>query len=338
MSDITATVVIPTYRRAESLRCCLAALALQTRAPLEVIVVSDASPDHTREVVSQAPAPLRVRFIEFRQNRGPSAARNAGIAAATAEVIAFTDDDCEPEPGWLEALASAVMGKGNGGAGGAVVSGEDHLIARYAVRHRVLEPPESVAYLVTCNCAYRRDVLMEVGGFDETIRRPGGEDPELSARVRKAGYRLGYDPRAIVKHHFRPGLREFARTFFTYGRGGRPAAVEGTLPVPLREIPWELAMSLYSYGRDGVPAAERARLLALRAVHLLSYRAGWALGSRPAAAAAPARRAWLTEAERRQFNARGDVAFYDFIQWTSILETNLRAARGADANPCQEQP
>lgn len=270
---MTISVVIPTYRRAESLRRCLRALARQSFIPDEVIVVSDASPDHTRDVVEEADVP--VKFVELTENRGPAAARNAGIRAARGNWIAFTDDDCEPDEEWLSRLSWIVHTPRAAGFGGRVVAAEDHLIARYSVRHRVLEPPPHVTYLVTCNCIYRKDLLVKVGGFDERIRRPGGEDPDLSGRIRELGYTLGYEPLAVVRHHFRRGLREFVRTFFTYGRGGQPAAVAGTEPFRLREFPHELARSLRSYDDARLPPVEKAGLLALRAAHLSSYLAGW---------------------------------------------------------------
>lgn len=260
--------------RAESLRRCLAALARQSEPPSEVVVVSDASPDHSRQVALSAP--IEVTFLELPERRGPAAARNAGIAATSDDVVAFTDDDCEPEPGWLEAISRAATRRGFAGAGGRVVAAEDHLAARYAVRHRVLEPPRGVPYVVTCNCAYRREALTEAGGFDARITRPGGEDPELSSRVRAAGHRLAYEPWAVVRHHFRRGIADLARTFFRYGRGGRPAEAEGTEPVHLRELAGELEKSLRS--SEGEPAAERAAMLALRATHVVAYRAGWAWG------------------------------------------------------------
>jgi cellulose synthase/poly-beta-1,6-N-acetylglucosamine synthase-like glycosyltransferase len=75
--------------------------------------------------------------------------------------------------------------------------------------------------LVTANCAIRRDVFMRAGGFDGRIPAAGGEDAALSMRIMKNGYHFEHEGRAVVEHRFRPGLREFAQTFYRYGLGGR---------------------------------------------------------------------------------------------------------------------
>ena len=101
------SVVVCTYRRAEKLTACLDALARQTiRDRVEVIVVDDGPDDATAAVASRHD----VRLIRHPQNRGLAAARNTGIEAATAPIVAFTDDDCVPADDWLEALARALRG------------------------------------------------------------------------------------------------------------------------------------------------------------------------------------------------------------------------------------
>ncbi len=224
MYSTSTAVVIATYNRAGLLERCLRALAQQTWTPDQVIVVDDGSTDGTQVLLNAWVTCGNLPILALRQeNTGPAAARNRGIRAAEADFVAFTDDDCEPDPGWLEALAEtlAAAPPGYAGIGGRVLPAHTGLVADYMTFHRILEPPNSCSYLVTANCLYRRGVLVEVGGFDERVAWPGGEDPGLSSKVTDAGYRLGYCEQAVVRHHYREGLRAFARTFFRYGRGCR---------------------------------------------------------------------------------------------------------------------
>jgi GT2 family glycosyltransferase len=105
------------------------------------------------------------------------------------------------------------------GVGGRVLPMRKGLISRYYDFFRILEPPPSCSYLVTANCAYRKSVLTRVGGFNESITTPGGEDPELSIRIRKLGFRFAFEPSAVIRHNFRESWVDFAMTFYRYGRG-----------------------------------------------------------------------------------------------------------------------
>lgn len=217
MSSITPTVsvVVPTFNRPRRLARAIESMS----EDIELIVIDDGSSRETSEVVKACRHP-RLRYAR-KANGGPASARNLGIQMATTPMIAFTDDDCIPLGGWPWPLARRIQLEGVhvAGAGGRVVSARDDIISRYCTYHRILEPPPSVSYLVTANCLFRRGALLEVGGFDERLRSPGGEDPDLSIRLRNRGYCLVYEPNAIVAHEFRNSLIDFARTFYRYGRG-----------------------------------------------------------------------------------------------------------------------
>ncbi len=212
---VFVTVVIPTFNRASSLERCIRALP----SDVEVIVADDGSTDETALVSDRVSHP-QLHFVR-KGNGGPASARNLGIHHAHGDVVAFTDDDCVPAPRWPHQLAERLRSEPAtvGGVGGAVLPLKDGWISRYSTFHRILEAPPSISYLVTANCAYRRAVLNMVGGFDETIRTPGGEDPELAFRVRKAGYTLVHEASAVVHHDYRESLLDFAKTFYRYGRG-----------------------------------------------------------------------------------------------------------------------
>lgn len=211
------SVVIPTYNRARSLLRCVACLP----EDVEVVVVDDGSTDGTDEVIQQAGHP---RLVYVRKaNGGPASARNAGIRAASGRYIAFTDDDCVPVRPWPWPLVRRLEGEEPvvAGVGGKVLPLGDGIFSRYYTFHRILEPPASCSYLVTANCLYKREVLELVGGFDEAIRQPGGEDPGLSIKIRAKGYRLAFEPGAIIQHDYRESLMDFLKTFYRYGKGCR---------------------------------------------------------------------------------------------------------------------
>ena len=168
MTTPRVSVVVATYRRPDRLPGLLAALAAQTLPSddYEVIVVENASPDDTADVLES----LRPDFdgtlhvLHMESNAGPAPARNVGITAAAAPVIAFTDDDCLPEPDWLEAGLRALEADGVGVAQGrtrpagptstfSVTQDIDHLTGLYE----------------TCNLFARTDVLRSFGGFDESF-------------------------------------------------------------------------------------------------------------------------------------------------------------------------
>lgn len=218
-------MIVPTFERASLLDGCLRALLAQ-RAELdyEIIVVDDASGDDTASVLAAwQSVTQRLRVLRQPENRGPAAARNAGVLAATGDVLAFTDDDCEPDPTWLTHLVRALIASPPDvvGVGGRVLAARPGIIGEYMTRHRILEPPASLSYLVTANCAYWRQPVLDVGGFDEAIRYPGGEDPGLSLALRARGHRFAFSEHAVVCHHYRESLADFARTFYRYGRGCR---------------------------------------------------------------------------------------------------------------------
>jgi glycosyltransferase involved in cell wall biosynthesis len=196
------SVVVPTRDRAGRLEGLLRSLAQQTLAPerFEVIVVDDGSTDRTAEMLAgeSRRARLRIRILRGRGS-GPAVARNAGWRAAQAPLVAFTDDDCEAAPDWLERLAAAAAEHP-----GAVIQGSTTPIPRELERTAPFTRTKSIVepspWFQTCNIAYPRDLLARLGGFDERFREPQGEDVDLGWRARELGARPVWCASARIHH------------------------------------------------------------------------------------------------------------------------------------------
>lgn len=258
--DPRISVVVCSLNGERHLGRCLAALAAQRHDAYEVIVVDDGSTDATGSIALAA----GVRVVRHETARGLSAARNAGLALARGEIVAFTDDDCDPATGWLAALERTYRDAGGrdrvAGVGGVVeVAGVEGPMLRYLELNNPLQPVEaeldssrSVGYrflryvlrnvalrtpagvrdvrsLVGANMSFPRAALEAVGGFDERFTF-GSDDEDVCRRLRaRFGDRpLLVDPGASVRHWFEPSLRDTLRRSAAYGRGNaRMSAIYG---------------------------------------------------------------------------------------------------------------
>jgi glycosyltransferase involved in cell wall biosynthesis len=196
-------VVIPTYNRASRLPRLIACLEAQRGIDsFDVTIVDDASTDDTWTVLRRlaARSALDLRCERLDRNRGPAAARNVGWRSTSAPVVAFTDDDCMPQPDWLARLLAAadtadiVQGR--------TLPDPDQL-ARLGPFSRTLDISHDDGYFQTCNIAYRRDVLTDLGGFHEGFRYPAGEDTDLAWRAKESGATSRFDDGAVVHHDVR---------------------------------------------------------------------------------------------------------------------------------------
>ncbi|MEP2776129.1 MAG: glycosyltransferase [Luteolibacter sp.] len=213
------SVIVCTHNGAERIDGCLRAIASMDFPPHETIVVSDGSTDATESIVSGKYP--QVRLISIPPS-GLSAARNAGAAAATGEVFAFTDDDCEPDREWLSRLDRAFDHLQTAAAGGpnlppAARSLEEAVIraAPGAPSHVLLDDTEA-EHLPGCNIAVRRGAFEQIGGFDIDFRT-AGDDVDFCWRLSDAGFHLGFVPGAFVWHWRRPSIRTFLKQQKGYG-------------------------------------------------------------------------------------------------------------------------
>jgi glycosyltransferase involved in cell wall biosynthesis len=298
------SVVIPSYQRRDVLSEVLAALDAQRVAPpFEIVVVDDGSRDGTAEWLREMRTDRPFRLLE-QPNRGPAAARNRGVAAATGERVAFLGDDTVPEPGWIAAHDAAARRRG--GAGLAVVGRIDwhpRMRSTPFLRHinehglqfgfALIDDPENVPFnfFYTSNLSLSRaDLLAEP--FDERFPYPAWEDIEAAYRLtRRRGLRLVYEPAARVLHDHPTDFRRFAAR---QEKAGYCAVVMSRLHPELG--PWvglpptgppELPGRAAQLAREGVVRALQflpVRLTgiweeALRYHYIVGLKRGWSAGS-----------------------------------------------------------
>lgn len=210
------SVVVPTYKHPELLQCCLNALIMQDfeHDEYEIIVVDDANCEETRQQVlcwvkqvrakrlaKQERMPM-VRYIPVKTRyHGPAIARNLGWKAAKSSIIAFTDDDCIPFPNWLT-TGVEVFSQHNdiAAASGKVIMPLPEIPTDYEYNAAHLETSE----FVTANCFYRRDVLLDMGGFDERFTMAWREDSDLFFTLLTHGKTYVCAPEVQVLHPVRP--------------------------------------------------------------------------------------------------------------------------------------
>lgn len=233
---IKVSVIIPTYNRKQTLLKTLDSVLAQTypRDLYEVIVVDDGSIDGTEEALE----PLLSRILYFKQeNKGPATARNLGITHARGEIVAFTDDDCVVPLNWIEALVYGFRRYPDVvGVGGYMEADEETLAtnvyARYEsyVTHRVFGLGDKDIYgehvPIATNCAaYKKEILEELGGFDESFRNAAGEDADLNLRIASCGYKTLFVPIKVI-HIQEYSLRSLQRRCILRGMAGAQIAVK----------------------------------------------------------------------------------------------------------------
>lgn len=254
------TVVLCTRERPEALRAALTSVLAQDYPQLQVIVVDNApTTDATRLVLARLADPRVTLLTE--PTPGLSTARNAGVAAASTDWIAFTDDDVVVDRDWLAGLARGIAAAGPDCAcvTGFVATGElatpaqgwfdarigwNRVVAPRVFR--LAEPPADLplfpfqvgSYGAGANFAARADVLAALGGFDTHLgagtATKGGEDIDLFFRVVLAGHALAYEPSALVWHRHRDDVDALVAQAVGYGRGFSAWATKTLLtPGPL---------------------------------------------------------------------------------------------------------
>lgn len=223
----SVSVIVPTHGRPAALALCLAALGAQNYPAqcFEVIVVDDGGSPPAGLVVDEFRDALHVRHLT-QAHAGPARARNRGARAATGELLAFTDDDCRPDPGWLDRLVAALEQSPGAMVGGRVVNAlpsnrcatASQLIVD-AVYSYYNERSTRAQFCASNNLGVAREDFEAIGGFDERFTVLACEDRDLCDRWTHSGRTLAYAPDAVIRHAHAMGVAGFVRQHFAYGRG-----------------------------------------------------------------------------------------------------------------------
>lgn len=203
-------MVIATFGRARLLRRALEALAAQDAGPdsFEVVVAVDGPDQDTLAVLQEtARGCLRLQWVQLSRRGGPAVARNAALRLATGAIIAITDDDCIPAPGWVSALTAAFR---KDPALGVVIGKTTTDRTRLTPFSHYVENLDGATHQ-TCNIGYRRTLLDRLDGFDERFPY-SHEDTDLFLRAQPIT-EVRFVPEALVEHPPRETtVREFARS------------------------------------------------------------------------------------------------------------------------------
>lgn len=282
VSPPSVTVIVPVGGSRGELTLAVSALDTQDYAGAVEVIVADNGDN------ADLPAERDGLRVVHEARPGSYAARNAGVAAASGEVLAFTDADCRPAPGWLTAGVRRLAGLEEPAfVGGAIdvellPAGARTGASLWDRLHGL--PQETFVsrdgWAATANLLVRRSDFDRVGPFDERLK--SGGDREWGERAVRAGLRPVYAPEVVVHHPPRASLAELQRKTRRVQQGWRDVEQDrgGGRPA-LRNLAWSLTPHTRSVLRasrrlaaDGVGPVERARYVAT--AHWLQYYGTWA--------------------------------------------------------------
>ena len=253
------SVVVCSHNGAKTLAECLDALTRMKYSNCEVFVVNDGSTDRTAEIARGYPG---ITLINV-EHSGLSASRNVGLAAAKGDIVAFVDDDTQPDPHWLFYIADSFLSRDFASVGGPnIVPDGQNAFGRVVnfvpgLPTHVLLSDDIAEHIPGCNMAFRKSVLMALKGFDKDFRI-AGDDVDLCWRIQEIGGTIGYHPAAVVHHYRRDHFLGFLRQQFNYGKA--EAFLEKKWPEKYNRLghvswmgwvysPWDLMRRLRGYNR-----------------------------------------------------------------------------------------
>jgi len=214
------SVVVCAYNEASTIEECLTSLENLTYPNYELILVNDGSSDATSAIARRH---TTVTVFDV-NNGGLSAARNIGLDHATGDIVAYTDGDVRVDRDWLTFLVQPFLTSDVVGAGGANVAPlDDPPMAQCIARApgsptQVMLDDRIAEHVPGCNMAFRRNVLLEVGGFNPIYLR-AGDDVDICWRLQARGWKIGFAPSALVWHRHRSSVRAYWKQQVGYGEG-----------------------------------------------------------------------------------------------------------------------
>jgi|Deesub1362A_J573_1020465.scaffolds.fasta_scaffold02187_1 GT2 family glycosyltransferase len=230
MNDVPyISIIVPVYNAENTIIDCIESL-LKVDYPeekLEIIIVDDCSSDKTPEILKHYAKEEKVNVIRHRKNKGAAAARNTGFKYAKGKIIVFTDSDCIVSENWIKELVKCYNSDIGAVGGKFIPYNLDNLIAKFSHGRNLVTEVKAIqnenriieiknGLLPSANLSFRREVFEELNGFDERFRKAGGEDRDICYRLLQKGYKLIYNPKAVVYHKHRDNIRSFFMQNFTY--------------------------------------------------------------------------------------------------------------------------
>ncbi len=214
------SVIVPAYNAERTIKDCIESLLNQDyKDKYEVIVVDDGSTDDTAQIMTRYyPA---VKFIK-QSNAGPAAARNRGASEANGEIILFTDSDCVPQRDWIRMMVEPFHeNKDVVGVKGRYRTKQRELTARfvqmeYEDKYRYMEKEDFIDFIDTYSAGFRKEKFMEMKGYDTEFSVACAEDVELSYRLAKRGYKMIFNPQAIVYHRHPSSIMDYLKKKYKF--------------------------------------------------------------------------------------------------------------------------
>jgi GT2 family glycosyltransferase len=242
------SVVVCAFNAEATLDQCLATIRELRYRDYEVIVIDDGSTDSTAAIARRH----GVRLLTT-ENQGLASARNAGLALARGEIVAYLDSDARPDPEWLAHIVATFEQGDYAGVGGPNIPPPEDVGVAECVANapggpiHVLLDDRRAEHIPGCNMAFRRSYLEALGGFDPQFRI-AGDDVDVCWRVHDRGWAIGFAPGAVVLHNRRGSIRGYLKQQYEYGKA--EALLEGKWPAHYNRLghhTWTGSV----YGRTG---------------------------------------------------------------------------------------
>ncbi len=252
-SEITISVIIPTFNRRELLEKCLLALERQSiEKNWEVIVVDDGGQMKLDSLINKFDSKLKIKILSQR-NKGPATARNHGVRHASGEYIAFLDDDCEPDKYCIKNLLITAMkgvmigGKTINKLSSNIFSETSQLLVSFLYEQFKNTP---WYFFTSNNFLVDKYSFEQIGGFDEEFPTSAGEDRAFCAKWIQYGFVMNHNPMAIIYHAHGLNLSSFWRMHVKYGKAAviyQKRLHELKLPLPKFQLKFYLYLIKYPW-------------------------------------------------------------------------------------------